>query len=70
MAEQPRIQVGSAGAVQQVILLGGTRSPGKTTIADYLSLEAALGVLRPVLRETRITARFVNEIADLEWADR
>lgn len=56
--------------VQSILEHRGTSSHGITTIVDHLRLEAALGVLRRVLPETRITARFGNEIADIGRADR
>lgn len=56
--------------VQSVLEHRGTSSHGKTTIVDHLCLEMALGVLRRVLPETRITARFGNKIANFRRADR
>ena len=38
--------------------------PGATTIADHLRLDAALGVLRRVLPETRVTASFGRSMAN------
>ena len=51
--------------IQSILEHRRTSSHGITTIVDHLRLEAALGVLRRVLPETRITARFGNEIADI-----